>query len=150
MLDSTPTNISPCPPIHHRTQINSQSPVEGSQMSNVYNAQKEVGNETPIAMFQPPGFGSFNSSRSINVENITPQGQVTHSVLLTELSRMYEGLVQKMVMDNGALMATLKADNKSLREEMYSLRREVHSTYLVQSIPGGVLDMKKPKQREHT
>ncbi|POS83981.1 hypothetical protein EPUL_006036 [Erysiphe pulchra] len=97
-------------------------------------------NETPIAMFQPAGFGSFHSTQPPNAGNTDAQGHVTHSVLLAELSKMYDSLVQKMVMENGALLGSLRADNKVLKDEIDSLRREVRSTYLANRTPDGVPD----------
>ncbi|KAI0999675.1 hypothetical protein K3495_g8525 [Podosphaera aphanis] len=53
---------------------------------------------------------------------------------------MYDGLVQKMVMENEALLGSLRADNKALKDEIDSLRREVRSTYLAKRTPNGVPD----------
>lgn len=58
---------------------------------------------------------------------------------------MYEGLVPKMVMGNGALMMTLRADNKLLKDEIDSLRREICCIYLAQSIQTVCPKREKPK-----
>ncbi|KAI0996241.1 hypothetical protein K3495_g11938 [Podosphaera aphanis] len=109
-------------------------------MSSMYYTTNEVRNETPVAMFQPAGFGSFHSTQPINAGNTNAQGHAMHSRFLAELSKMYDGLVQKMVMENGALLGSLRADNKVLKDEIDSLRREIRSTYLAKRTPDGVPD----------
>ena len=140
MLDNTLTSLSPSPPLNHPPQPNPQGTAESSQMSSMYYTTNEIRNETPVAMFQPAGFGSFHSTQPPNAGNTNAQGHVTHSVLLTELSEMYDGLVQKMVMENGALLGSLRADNKVLKDEIDSLHREVRSKYLANRTPDGVPD----------
>lgn len=48
---------------------------------------------------------------------------------------MYEALVQKIVMENGAMTIILRAENKGVKQELEELRNEVRSTYLAQRIP---------------
>lgn len=45
---------------------------------------------------------------------------------------MYDALVQELVMENGALTAALRADNKDVKQE---LRKELRSIYVAQRIP---------------
>lgn len=67
--------------------------------------------ETSTAEFEPPGFESFQSSRQSSIGVMPKQEAVVHSVMLVELSRIYEALIQKTVMENSALLAPLKNEN---------------------------------------
>lgn len=91
------------------------------------------GNET--ARFQPAEFGSFHSTRQMMAEKAPQQDLVTHPVMLAELTRMYEALVQKIVMGNGTFLTALRVDNLNLKNDLERLRQEVRSTYLAQKIP---------------
>lgn len=130
-----PPNIAPSPSPQHYppTQPHSQYMPSSSLDNNTYHEM-----EKPTAGFEPPGFGSFQSSRQHSTGVIPKHEAVTHAVMLAELSRMYEALIQKMVMENGALLATIKNENYEIKKKIDLLRKEVRSTYLSQRIPEGI------------
>lgn len=64
--------------------------------------------EKPTARFEPPGFGSFQSSRQHSIGVMPKQEAVTHPVMLAEPSRIYEALIQKIFIVNCAFLAILK------------------------------------------
>ncbi|KHJ36238.1 hypothetical protein EV44_g3544 [Erysiphe necator] len=99
------------------------------------NSHNDIEMEASAAVFQTSGFGSHNSSQQHNVVNTTQQNQITHQLLFRELAGMYEDLVQKIVMENRALMDVLRAENRNIKHEVETLHIEVRSTYLAQRIP---------------
>ncbi|POS81996.1 hypothetical protein EPUL_006670, partial [Erysiphe pulchra] len=115
--------------------------VENVPNSSEENVQNDIEMGTPAGTFQPAGFGSFHSAQLYNVGNTTLLDQITHQGLLCELTRMYDALAQNIVMENGALMAILRAENKGIKQELEELRNEVRSTYLAQRVPERLLEV---------
>ncbi|POS82736.1 hypothetical protein EPUL_004709 [Erysiphe pulchra] len=120
---------------YYPEQLNSQGIVENVPNSSEVNVQNDIEMRTPAGTFQPAGFGSFHSTHLHNVGNTTLLDQITRQVLLCELTRMYDALVQKIVMENGALMAILRAENKGIKQELEELCNKVCNTYLVARVP---------------
>lgn len=50
-------------------------------------------------------------------------------------------------MENEVLMATLRADNKLLKDEIDLLLREIHRTYLAQNIPDGLSERRETQTK---
>ncbi|KHJ30451.1 hypothetical protein EV44_g3464 [Erysiphe necator] len=80
--------------------------------------------EDGTAKFQPAGLGSFHLTRQTMAENTSQQDLVTHPIMLAELTRMYEALVYKIVMENGALLTAVRVGNQKLKNDVDQLRQE--------------------------
>lgn len=149
MADPPHPITSPTPIPHPQLQKNYQGFSEKLVGGIEANPQNDIEMEASAAMFQTAGFGSYNSSQQHNVVNTTQQNQITHQLLLGELARMYEALVQKIVMENRALMDVLRAENRNIKHEVETLRNEVRSTYLAQRIPE-IIPNVRPSQTTET
>lgn len=70
--------------------------------------------EDGTSKFQSAGFRSFHLTKQTMVENVPQQDLASYLVTLAELTRMYEALVQKIVMENGPLLTALRVDYQKL------------------------------------